>query len=117
MRTRVECVASSRMERRSGVRRAASSASDRRRSREWMAMTNRSHDGYDAITRTGKGAEYGPVPRKAWVSSADGFTNARSSSPRATACDRIGEPGAMRSDGVKASPDALPITRLMSRLP
>jgi hypothetical protein len=67
--------------------------------------------------RTGGGSANSPVPRYAWVSIPEGLIIASSSSPRATACARTGEPVAMRSHGRYASPDPLPTVMQMSRLP
>ena len=67
------------------------------------------------MTRTGSGSVYSPVPRYACVSIAEGFTNAMSKSPRATACASAGDPGAIRIAGVNASPDPLPMTMETSR--
>src|SRR3954470_18197712 len=65
----------------------------------------------------GRGALKRPLPRTACVSIADGFTIAASSSPRATACARIGEPHDMRSHGLYVAPEPLPMLMQMSRLP
>ena len=65
----------------------------------------------------GRGCLNSPLPRTACVSIADGLTIAASSSPRATACARIGEPQDMRSHGLYVSPEPLPMVMQMSRLP
>ena len=67
------------------------------------------------MTRTGSGSVYSPVPRYACVSMPEGLTKAMSKSPRATACARAGDPGAIRSAGVNASPEPLPMTMETSR--
>ena len=67
------------------------------------------------MTRTGSGSVYSPVPRYACVSMPEGLTNAMFRSPRATAWARAGDPGAIFSVGVNASPDPLPMTMDTSR--
>ena len=67
--------------------------------------------------QSGSGAAKSPVPRTACVSIADGLTIAASSSPRATAWARIGEPHDMRSHGLYVAPEPLPTVMQMSRLP